>query len=57
MVLHVMDTLSFNAKMVVANFECNINDYGLQDMALRRWPVFCGNIEGGDLKNNSHNPY
>ncbi len=22
-------------------------------MALRRWPVYCGNVEGADLKNNS----
>ncbi len=25
--LNVVVTLSFNAKMVLANFECNLNDY------------------------------
>ncbi len=48
-----MVTLSFNAKMVLANFECNLNDQGLPEMAPRRWPVLCGNVEGADLKKNS----
>ena len=28
----VVVTLSFNAKMVLANFECNLNDKGLPEM-------------------------
>ncbi len=32
----VVVTLSFNAKIVLANFECNLKDYGLPEMALRR---------------------
>ncbi len=48
--LSVVVTLSFNAKMVLANFECNLNDLLLPEMAPRRWPVFCGNIEEAGLK-------
>ncbi len=49
----VVVTLSFSAKMDLADFECNLKDWGLPEMAPRRWPVLYGNVEGVDLKNNS----
>ncbi len=33
---YVVVTLSFNAKMVLANFECNLKDKGIPEMAPRR---------------------
>ncbi len=45
-------TLSFNARMDLANFECNLKTRDSQ-----KWPskgdLFCGNVEGADLKQDT----
>ncbi len=44
----VVVTLSFNAKMDLANFECN-----LKTRAPRNVTWLCGNVEGADLKQDN----
>ena len=44
-------TLSFNAKMDVANFECNLKTR--DSHGLIKVTYLCGNVEGADLKESN----
>ncbi len=51
---HWASTLSL--RWIWPILECNLKTGDSQKWPLKRWPVFCGNVEWADLKQNNQSP-
>ncbi len=52
-IYHVVVTLASMLRWIWPNLECNLKTRDSQICPHKRWPAYCGNIEGVDLKQNN----